>query len=148
MLEPRRRILVVSIVALAAALGVSLAVIGRQESSGRADLTARATAFVRVLKGVRRDAEAPGPLDYLRPEDRTDPAVVAGLRRLADVFSNDADADLDVASVEVLGDHHGRTLSPGPGAVRIVKGRPVLSSRQIDWVRGPDGRWYVDPAGL
>jgi hypothetical protein len=139
--EPRARILVTSLVALGVSLAVSLAVVGAQKASGRADLTARATAFVRVLKGDSSEGGADVG-DFLRPEDRASPAVLVGLRRLAGAYRSDR-SEIEFSQVEILGPGKARTIrSVGP------PGQPMFREREIDWVRGGDGRWYLDPAGL
>ena len=150
MLEPRSRILVTSLAALGVSLAVSLAVIGGQKSSGRSDLTERATSLVRTLKVKAFGHEAGvgvDPTDFLRPEDRSLTQALDGLKRLADAYSSAGD-EIDVAQVEILGGGKARTLSPiASGASRFGRDRDV-GARQIDWIRGADGRWYLDPAGL
>lgn len=145
MLEPKVRILTTSLAALGVALVVSLVVIGGQKSSGRSDLTERATAFVRLLKGSDADRATVGgasPIDFLRPEDRTNGAALAGLKKLASANRTD-DEEIDFSRVDVFDGGRGRTLR-----ARGPEGRPSFGERPIDWIRGADGRWYLDPAGL
>lgn len=145
MLEPKARILTTSLAALGIALVVSLVVIGGQARSGRSDLTARATDLVRLLKGsgVDRDPEGgAGAINFLRPEDRTNGAVLDGLRKLAAAYRT-TDAEIEFSRVDVFDGGRGRTLR-----YRGPSGNPSFGERQIDWIRGADGRWYLDPAGL
>ena len=139
-----------SLAALGVSLAVSLAVIAGQQSSGRSDLTERATAFVRTLKvnGFGRDAGVGlDPTDFLRPEDRSRAPALDGLKRLADAYRGAGD-ESEVAEVEILGGGKARTRSPVQfGGGRSRQGDDV-GARQIDWIRGTDGRWYLDPAGL
>ncbi len=149
-LEPRTRILWTSLAALGISLVVTLTVIGGQQSSGRSDLTERATTFVRTMKvrQLGRDVRiGVDVLDFLRPEDRSDSAVLAGLRRLEAVYRSIGD-DLEISNVEILGGGKARTMSPF-AVVGLRKGsRGTVEARQIDWIRGTDGRWYLDPEGL
>ena len=144
-MDPRRRILVTSILALVVALVVSLVVIGGQRSSGRAALTRRATEFVRLLKGT--DDVLGRRLDFLRPEDRENSKLLAGIRRLEEVLGS-GPSEIDVTEVQILSDGHGRSFMPGPDAMMPSRAPMRASLRQIDWIRGGDGRWYVDPSGL
>ena len=139
-----------SLAALGVSLAVSLVVIGGQQSSGRSDLTERATEFVRMLKAREsgRDGRTPVEVtEFLRPEDRSSRAALEGLKRLEGTFGS-ASEGIDIAQVEILGAGKARTLAPlSVGGLQNRRGRSVEIG-QIDWIRGADGRWYLDPEGL
>lgn len=150
MIEPRQRILFTTVAALVVAIGVSLAVSASQEASGRAALTARAKAFLRSLKGLPEDG-TPGrrvdPTEFLRPADRGAARSLLALERLQGAFGN-ANDDLLVAQVKILGNGRAVTYSPVELDVPMGRHRVQAGLRELAWVQGPDGRWYLDPAGL
>ena len=149
MIDPRQRILVTTLAALAVAIGVSLSVAGSQEASGRAALTARARAFLRSLKGeaVGEGRGRPAdPSEFLLPADRGRATSVAALRRLKDAF-DDTNDELLVSQVKLLG--KGKAVTYSPVALDVPSGRgQVVAGRELRWVQDADGRWYLDPAGL
>jgi hypothetical protein len=150
-LPPRLRILVTTCAALAVAVGAALALVGSQESSGRADLTVRARSFLRSLKGEESDGAgrrpSPDPTEFLRPVDRGSARNVVALVRLRNAFG-DTNDDLLVAQVKLLGDGKAVTYTPVTLGVPMGRRRLEAGLREIAWVRDADGRWYLDPAGL
>lgn len=150
MFGPRQRILATAVAALAVAIGVSLSLVGTQRASGRADLTVRARAFLRALKGISDPLEhgrSAVPSEFLRPADRGRAAHVLALRRLQDAFG-DTNDDLLVAQVKLLGDGKAVTYSPVALAVPSGRRRAQAGLRELSWVQDTDGQWYLDPAGL
>lgn len=128
----------VPLIALVAVLVVSVVTVSARADSPEAALYERARRFQESLAGRGGESVA----SFLDPLDRDAPGSLHLLDDDAEVFASADDARIDSITVEA-GGRRGRTDHLLALPRRARAGGDAVVDRFV-WLKGSDGRWYVD----
>lgn len=142
MTPPKLTIAVLCSVALAAMVGVTVWEAARQERNGRAGLRDRAVRFSEALEEAAHLNRIASLLPWLEESERRAPAALPAL----DVLAVAPRRRLSLVLARVLlgkDERHGHAeyLLTSPEGARHA------GTILVDWVRAPDGTWFVDLVG-
>ena len=142
MASPKITIAVLCAAAFAAMVGAAVWEQGRQQRNGRAGLRERALRFSEELEDAAQGRQLTSLVPWLEASERGDRAALAALDTLA--VAPRRRLHLTLAHVRLgEGGRRGQAeyllTTPDRGA----SGGQIV----VDWVRDPDGTWFLDLVG-